>query len=236
MGQFASCRSVSDATGLHCNAAAPLASCRRQRASGQRWRRGCLASGLYGWQDSQGHKHQPLRFGRLIQELFNWAKLHQQRSHVGLFSAKKGIESRWKICSRASGWLMGGYSQSCPEPMGFVVVLPVADAQPCWGAGKLHCHSQPEPTGAGARTEAGSPALIPVPFCGVVLLPFVAWREPEKTDSRAGIAVTAVGFFPSQISTSQPHTWAPVLPQERLRKPMETRGGGRATLLVAAQT
>ena len=77
----------------------------------------------------------------------------------------------------------------------FVVVPLAADAQRCCGAGKLHCNGQPEPTGAGAQAEAGSPALAPAPLCGVLLPSFVASREPEKTAHRAGNAVTALGFF-----------------------------------------
>ena len=100
---------------------------------------------------------------------------------------------------------MGGYSQSCPEPLrfvavwgglgGFVAVSLAADAQRCCGAGKLHCNGQPKPTGAGAQAEAGSPALAPAPLCGVLLPSFVASREPEKTAHTAGNAVSAVGFF-----------------------------------------
>lgn len=72
----------------------------------------------------------------------------------------------------------------------------------------MHCNGQPEPTGAGAKTQAGSPALAPVPFSGVLLPCFVASWEPEKTANSAGNAVTVVVFFPSQISTSQPHTYS----------------------------
>ena len=99
----------------------------------------------------------------------------------------------------------------------WVAWVVAADAQRCWGAGKLRCNGQPEPTGTAAEGEAGSPALAPVPFCGVLPHPSVASRDPEKAARGAGNAVMR---------------WGCSLPEHRLTAP---QASARAAPRVAGR-